>query len=227
MESFYSAMFQANLLYGVTMNPDDFSEIGLIAWNLIGNKNTQLYKYSAELDDNKSVELPCNVDIIEAVTSDFEDWNYTSNKDVYGDIKSSIIEQYIESSKIGQNPLYTSGSYINYERVGDTLYFPFKYNRVNILYRGIILDDEGLPQITDKEALAIATYVAYTQKYKEGIITNNAAITNMANLLKADWLKYCDAARVTYINQNDMNEILDVKTSWNRKIFNKSYKPIK
>jgi hypothetical protein len=49
----------------------------------------------------------------------------------------------------------------------------------------------------------------------------------MANLLKAEWLKYCDAARVDYINQNDMNNILDAKTSWNRKIFNKSYKPIK
>jgi hypothetical protein len=25
---------------------------------------------------------------------------------------------------------------------------------------------------------------------------------------------------------NEMNEILDAKTSWNRKIYNKSYKPI-
>jgi hypothetical protein len=31
------------MLYGVTLNPDDFAEIGLIAWNFIGNKNTRLY----------------------------------------------------------------------------------------------------------------------------------------------------------------------------------------
>lgn len=227
MESFYTAMFQANILYGITINPDDFAEIGLIAWNLIGNKNTRLYKYSASLDKNNSVELPCNADVVEAVTADYEDWNYTSNKTDLGDINSALVEGYIEGMKYNQNPLYINGSFVNYEQVGNTLYFPHNYKNVNILYKGILLDDEGLPQISDKEALAIATYVAYTQKFKEGIITNNAAITNMANLLKAEWIKYCDAARVTYLNQNDMDNVLDAKTNWNRKIFNKSYKPIK
>jgi hypothetical protein len=70
--------------------------------------------------------------------------------------------------------------------------------------------------------------VAYVQKYKQGIMTNNANIIQVANLLKADWLRYCDAARVPdYINQNEMNEILNIKTSWDRKTYNKSYKGIK
>jgi len=38
MEEFHSAYSQANLLYGLEMNPEDFEEIGLIAWNRIGNK---------------------------------------------------------------------------------------------------------------------------------------------------------------------------------------------
>jgi hypothetical protein len=47
-------------------------------------------------------------------------------------------------------------------------------------------------------------------------------------MLKQEWLKLCDAARVTtYLSQNDMNKILDAKTNWNRKVFNKSYKPVK
>lgn len=229
MESFYSAMFQANLLYGVTLNPDDFAEIGLIAWNFIGNKNTRLYKYTVDVGCNAQnyIELPCNVDIIEAVTAAGEDWNYTSNISNNGNIDSAIIEGYIEGMKVNKNHLYISGKYIDYERIGDNLYFHGNPGTVTILYRGVVVDDEGLPEISDKEAIAIATYVAYTQKFKEGLITNNAAITNMANLLKAEWLKYCDAARVTYINQNEMNDILDAKTSWNRKIFNKSYKPLK
>ena len=50
----------------------------------------------------------------------------------------------------------------------------------------------------------------------------------MAQYLYQQWLKYCDSARVPlYINQNEMNEILDSKSSWNRKIYNKSYKPVK
>jgi hypothetical protein len=49
----------------------------------------------------------------------------------------------------------------------------------------------------------------------------------MAQLLKQEWLQKCDAARVpSSISMNEMNEILDAKTSWNRKIYNKSYKPI-
>ena len=227
MESFYTAMFQANMLYGVTMNPDDFAEIGLNAWNFIGNKNTRLYKYTVNCIKDGYIELPCNVDIIEAVTAAGEDWNYTSNVSNYGDLNSAVVEGYIEGMKVNKNPLYTSGRYIDYERVGDRLYIKGNPGTVSILYKGVILDEDGLPEISDKEAIAIATYVAYVQKFKEGLITNNAAITNMANLLKADWLKYCDAARVGYINQNDMNNILDAKTSWNRKIFNKSYKPVK
>ena len=229
MQSFYSAMFQANMLYGVTLNPDDFAEIGLIAWNFIGNKNTRLYQYTADVSCNNQgyIELPCNVDIIEAVVDSVEDWNQVSNVSNHGDLNSAITEGYIEGMKASGNPLYISGRYVDYERVGDMLYFKGNPNKITVLYKGIVLDEEGLPQINDKEAIAIATYVAFTQKFKEGLITNNAAITNMANLLEAKWLKYCDAARIDYINQNDMNNILDAKSSWNRKIFNKSYKPIR
>jgi hypothetical protein len=45
---------------------------------------------------------------------------------------------------------------------------------VNILYKGILADEDGLPELTDKEATAIATYIAYVTKFKEGLITNNA-----------------------------------------------------
>ena len=82
--------------------------------------------------------------------------------------------------------------------------------------------------INDKESIAIATFVAFRKKYKEGLMTNNPNIIQLSQLLLQDWYRYCDAARVPeYIDQNDMNEILDAKTNWNRKIFNKSYKPIR
>jgi len=46
-------------------------------------------------------------------------------------------------------------------------------------------------------------------------------------MLKQDWIIKCDQAKTPeYINQNQMDEILDAKTSWNRKQFNKSLKPI-
>lgn len=221
MNNFYQALNQANILYGIEMSEDDFAELGLNAWNYIGNKTVKLHKYSANIDDETlSVQLPCNADIIEAVTSTQED--YTPTKE-----NTLIIETGIESNKYNTNPLYQSGSYIPYNRIGNNLYFDKNYGTVNILYKGVVLDEDGLPEITDKEAIAIATYVAWVQKYKQGLITNNAAIINMANLLKADWNRMCDAARVPdYISQNEMDEIINVKFRWDRKGFGRSYKPL-
>ena len=65
------------------------------------------------------------------------------------------------------------------------------------------------------------------ERNKEGLMTNNANILQTAQLMLQDWLKYCDAARVPeYLNQNEMNDILDAKTNWNRKRHNFSYKPV-
>lgn len=70
-----------------------------------------------------TVELPCNADIVEAVTYCFEDWDYTSNKHVDGDYDSQFNEHYIENLKAFESPFYQSGRYAKFERVGDTLYF--------------------------------------------------------------------------------------------------------
>lgn len=218
----------ANSLYGLELEPEQFEELGLTAWNLIGNKTVRLYNYSADIScDNLSVQLPCNCDIIEAVTYNHEDWNYSTNKTVNGDYNSQFTEQYIEARKLYQAPLYISGKYAKYERVGDTLYFDKDYGKVNILYKGVILDEDGLPQVNEKEALAIATYIAFATKQKQGWITNNQNIIQLAQYLYQQWLKYCDSARVPLsIDQNTMNQVLDAKSSWNRKVYNKAYKPI-
>ena len=119
------------------------------------------------------------------------------------------------------------GKLIQYEQVGNTLYFQKNYGRLNILYKGILMDEDGLPQLTDKEATAIATYIAYVQKYKEGIKTNNTLDINLASSLYSNWTRQCDQARVTSLSQNDMNTILDIKNSWDRKSYGITYKPIK
>ena len=218
----------ANSLYGLELEPEQFEELGLTAWNLIGNKTVRLYNYSADIScDNLSVQLPCNCDIIEAVTYNHEDWNYSTNKTVNGDYNSQFTEQNIEARKLYQSPLYISGKYAKYERVGDILYFDKDYGKVNILYKGVILDEDGLPKVNEKEALAIATYIAFATKQKQGWITNNQNIIQLAQYLYQQWLKYCDSARVPLsIDQNTMNQVLDAKSSWNRKVYNKAYKPI-
>lgn len=226
MNPFHYAMTLTSQLYGVEMPEENWEELALIAWNLIGNKRYQLYKYNTCVQGT-SVELPCNVDIIEAVTYGGEDWNNTTNYSNFGDINSLNIEEYIESNKYSTSPLYNRGGYAKYNKVGNTLQLAEPYGNITILYKGVLVDEDGLPEITDKEAMAIATYCAHVAKFKEGIMTNNANSIQIANALKAQWNVQCDQARVAdYINQNEMNQILDAKTSWNRKIYNKSFHPL-
>lgn len=229
LNNFHYAMTLMEQLYGITIQEDQFEEIALVAWNLIGNKRYKLYRYSTCAQEcTTEVQLPCNCDYIEAVTTSWEDWESTSNLYPNGDINSAHVEEYIESRKQFKNPLYQRGKFVKYERVGDTLYLSEPYGQINILYKGVVLDDDGLPELTDKEANAIATYCAYVTKFKEGLMTNNSNIISVANLLKQQWNVQCDQARVSsYIDQNQMDEILNAKSSWGRKMLNKSYKPVK
>jgi hypothetical protein len=46
-------------------------------------------------------------------------------------------------------------------------------------------------------------------------------------MLKQEWNIKCDQARTPQsISQNEMDEILDAKTNWNRKLFRRTYKPL-
>lgn len=225
MNSFHYAETLANLLYGLEMESEDFEEIGLVAYRLIGNKRTKLYRYCAQIDcDDLSLKLPCNADILEAVTTAGEGQIYDTLENYK---KYANVENEIKAGKIKAHPLYISGTYVKYERVGDVLYFDKNYGAIQVLYKGEMLDDEGLPEITNKEAEAIATYCAYADKFKDGIATNNANSLQIAEVLKQQWLIKCDQARVPEnLSQNELDQVLDAKTSWNRKVYNRSFKPI-
>ena len=227
--NFRYALTLAQTLYDVDGDSEDLIEIGLVAYNFIGNKNTQLVKTVLDVNcEDGSIQLPCGVLAIEAVTlPGLEDWNYTSNIKDQGDINSLHIEQYIESQKTFTDPLYVSGKYLKYRKVGDKLYISKGVNKALVVYHAEILDEDGLPEINDKEAIAIADYIAYTVKYKEAIKTNNRLILQMAQELKQQWLFHCDAARVPeHVSQNEMDAMLNAQSQWGRKTYGKSYKYI-
>lgn len=229
MNNFHYAISLAQMLYDVEGNTDDLEEIGLVAHNFIGNKHTQLKKELLNVDSKDgSVQLPCGADIIEAVCyCGPEDWNYTSNTKDRGDLSSLYTESYIESQKAFLDPHYISGKFVKYKRVGDKLYVNKGLGKVILLYHSVILDKDGLPEINDKEAIAIAEYIAYVVKYKEAIRTNNQNILAMSRELKQQWLFHCDAARVPeHVSQNEMDQILNANTSWDRKTYGRSFKPI-
>lgn len=229
MNNFKYAITLAQMLYDVDINDmDTLIEIGLVAYNFIGNKNTHLEAEIVNVDSKSGlVKLPCKADLVEAITyPNVEDWNYTSNTKNFGDFNSLNIEQYIEKSKHSIDPLYLSGKLVKYRREGNYIYVTEPISQVCILYHSEQLDDDDLPLINDKEAVAIADYIAYTIKYKEALRSNNSAVFQMAQTIKKQWLMHCDAARVPeYVGQNEMNDLLEIASSHNRKVHGRSYKP--
>jgi len=98
---------------------------------------------------------------------------------------------------------------------------------VNILYKGIYADEDGLPYINFKELEAIAAYCVYIYFHKKALSTMDANATSLAQATIADWQNKCSAARTPeYVTQNEMNTILDAVSSWNRKAYGRTYKPI-
>lgn len=229
--NFHYAQSLLETMFGISLTEEEFEEIALVGWNLIGNKRCKLYRARICMSPGEEyIELPCNCDILEAVTADFEDFMHVDNTSPGARIGSHATEEYIERHKHFQQPLYAKGKFVNYERVGNKLYFKKDCHCkcVNILYRGLVLDDVGLPEITDTEALALATYVAWIQKFKEGLQTMNANIVKMADMLKLQWNQRCDQARIDYEwTQNNYDEVLDARTNWDRKLYNRSLKLIR
>lgn len=227
---FHYAQVLANQYYNVDMEPEDFEELGLIAFERIGNKRTKLHRSCLTVSKDNTAELPENCDNIKAITYNFEDARFVSPIYDYGDIDSIVTENYIEYGKQLTSPDYISGRYVKYTQSGNTLYLKDNCTgqTLNILYEENILDDNGLPKITSEEALAIATYVASVQLFKKGLATNNSGLVQMSQVLDQKAARYIDQARIPEsISDNEMNEILDAKTSSDRKLYGKSYKPIK
>lgn len=226
-ENFHYAISLAQQLYLIEGDTEDLEEIGLVAFHMIGNKRTRLYRATLEVGEDGSAALPCNCDLIESVTyCGPEDWAYTSNVHQYGDIQSSYTENYIEGRKAFLDPLYQSGKFVKYRHEGDYIYVNKGFGKINILYHGEQLDEDGLPEITMNEAIAIADFIAYIKLNNKATETNNRVAMEQANTARQQWLMHCDKARAPeYISQNDMDMILDAATSWNRKKRGYSYKP--
>lgn len=214
-------------LYGIDPSPEDFEDIALSGWRMIGNKHTKLYRYVSDTK-NAELKLPCNVVDIESVHIPFNDAQMTSNKNVFDQIDSMLIENYIDAWKCMQDPFDSWGKLVKYKEGGDTLYFSRDYPSVKVIYHGIFMDDEDqLPLVNEKEIDAIAAFVAYTELFKDSIRKRDKNSFELVQALKAEWLRKCNSARCPeHLSQNDMNAILDVKHRFDRKMYGKSLKPI-
>lgn len=226
LRNFYGAMLHLNEFYGIVMQEQDYENIALHAWDHIGNKNYRMYVHKATIK-NHIVELPCNVEIVEAVLRRGEDYQTTDGVDTWtASLYNGNVETWIEAWKKPTEPLYHEGTLINYEEEGNILHFKITDCDIIVLYKGIFADDAGLPQLNFKEVDAIAKYCAWIVTQKKAMMTRDQATFQIAQMLRQQWQSSVEDARSPiFLNQNDMNRILDANSSWDRKRYGRSFKP--
>ena len=227
--NFYTAYTQLRELYGIEFTPDQFENMGMVAWTKIGNRMMTTHSDRIEVIDG-IIELPCEVDELEAITNDTPDFQATSNiKDSWNMMNELYTEQYIEMRKGDRDHLYTSGKFVKYDQIGPrTIKVYQKSGYLNILYKTNVLDDMGLPMLNAKEVDAIAAYCAYADTFKKGLMTRDGNMVNLSQSLEMKWLKLCDHARTPMsMSQNDFDAIGDSVRSWDRKTYGHSFKPIR
>lgn len=225
---FRTALTDLNLFHGISVNEDDFFEIGMLAWKKIGNKRTKYYMLEKqELDANGRVELPCNVHRIEAVTVDKE-WCEINNTR-FLPLSTITIPSVVKTLELPDHNLEVIGTFVNYELIqqNGAEFIEVAMDEgtpINIIYKGLFVDDEGFPQLTQKESEAIAWYLLYLDLHKRKL-AKQAIDPNDMMRAKMEWTRACGDARVPeYINQNVIDTVLNVMNSHNRKMYNRPFK---
>src|SRR5690606_13362061 len=119
------------------------------------------------------------------------DYQMTDNTEIEN-YTGLAIESHIENSKRHTSNYYTYGKFIDYQEIEPgVIKVDNMYGVINVIYKGLILDDTGLPELTFKEMTAITTYIAYTLTQKQAFITRDNATAQFAMMLSQKWEREC------------------------------------
>jgi hypothetical protein len=229
-------------LYDINLQEEDYIDNAwLILNNEIGNRAKHPFKAILTVDENLTVPIPCNAELITSVT------NVTVGDNSMGNLESLTVvnnidypqyfsnfygfsiyrREFLESRTLNRDPYKPEGVYIDYEITEDG-YLLFHDTRlqgttIHIYYKGIILDDDGLPQINEREAGALAARTAYYHIQKNAFRGVKEAMELLPYIKKDSARLVLRAKTAMYVSEQDIDKILDVQTSHNRKVYGRKF----
>jgi hypothetical protein len=247
---FYDFMYPKFLLkdmFDIILHEDDYIEKGYAIFRDIGNIARCTHAIEFTIDESCCVKLPCNTEFIESVSSGVDwidvedggstimyhtDWAINPNKFLPDVIinPTGLVTEYASQ----KHRLHPGGNYITYELHGTPGHYHLQFlsNQIGLtgicIYRGIIVDKEGNPLLTRKEAEAIAYKIAFLTLQKRIFMGDLVAAQIMqATNLNFEYGRKMQAAKIPeYISQNHFNRMLSAMTRHDRKVFWADYKTI-
>ena len=220
---FLNALSSAQSEYGLNITEDDFIEIGYKVWRTIGNIAPVKTRYFTKVPDDFIIELPPGCEFIDSVTIVQEPkirTNYDSGGGQTWDLPSMQVESVIP--RTDQSITTSPGNSVNYVlEVGavritseDTL-----HKDVMLVYSSILVGEDGLPLLNDKEVAAVAAEVTRRMTVKDafgGVSTKKS----MLEYITMEASRLMAAAKVDEVISDDgFDKMLNIKTSWDRKVY--------
>jgi len=246
--NFYDFMYGKYLLkdlFDIVMNDDDYVERAYNVFRDIGNIATATHAFEFEITDSLEVQLPCNVEFVEAVSSGTRTVDDYGNELIvwHADWPTPTANYYL--ADVIQNPninkrklnnqasqLHPDGEFIPYQLEGTVGNYRlvFTEDKINFkgvcIYRGIVVDQEGNPLLSRKEAEAIAYKLAFINLQKRAFMGDKSIMDMLSYAQNEAGRKMAAAKIAEHMSQNEINRIMSALTSHNRKVYWSSYKSI-
>ena len=218
--------------YGLNINEYDYIEMAVDAMKDISHFGILPMVTYDIVDKDGYIDLPCNVSILEGIgVAEHIQKSYRDRQIINGRKRDS--DDYKTARLIRESlrwPIPSTNivdSFVSYLHEGDRLKITEKVYvdmEIGIAFTGYVVDDEGYPLITRKQANAIAALVARNILMKAALMgdKNKAA---MLELVSRDATRMKQAASIPEeITDNELDQALDAQTTFNRKSFGRPQK---
>ncbi|MCK5019135.1 MAG: hypothetical protein KAS32_18890 [Candidatus Peribacteraceae bacterium] len=220
---FLTAMATAQQKYALSMKEDDFIEYAYPVWRTIGNIAPITRRFFTKVSDDFTVEIPQDCEFIRSITR-IEGLERNTKYDSAGMQDRHLPSVQTRSNIPDENQsLKTSpGQSVNYTLEPGAIRITsadLLNVEILIIYDAILVDDSGLPLLNDKEVAAIAAEVTRRDTVSgafQGIKTKES----MLNYITVEADRYMAAAGIDEkISDDGIDKMLDIKTTWDRKVY--------
>jgi hypothetical protein len=233
--SFFTANARLADRFHVVLGDDTFIERAYWIWRQIGNIATESKVASVQVSSDLIITLPQDCEFVKSVsTTDFQDnfhnrgsfGDYSFNSkgrspEVRPDPAMTSVEANVRSPltvQPGERVDYTT--YDGYLKVTSPL---MAGRSAMLVYSSILVGTDGLPLLNDIEAEAIAVTLALREA-EMGLFRKEPGANILVQYLSAESAKLMTSAKNDEIISDDgLDQLLDVKTSWGRKVFNSRF----
>lgn len=224
--------------YGIHVDEFDYIDIAVDTLRDIRNYGTTEYYAIVTTDKNGDIPAPCNFDTIDAVTALKQGLKQFKTRVEYKMLNNYGNDSFYTARNIsdtlgwdnfrhGLTGIVNRDGYISYQlKDSKTIMLGEEHANKTIIvaFTGISVDEEGYPLINRKQANALAVVAGKFYTIKKGL-RGDPKVMNMIEYFTAESARLVQAASIPEnITDNELEELMNAKVSFNRKTFGRPTK---